>query len=440
MGASITLPKNTSENEGYCLTLTNDDLNTQCNVFHGDLALIQITPNMPDTMFFCNCKNPGLIGNTSILGACDTPFICNGNINNIDQNIDDIECKCQDSQISTRNGIIPSCRTKNVLQASDSGILDDIVIRSRPDIYLDNTVDIFNEQIVANVNTSKLLNPCQFCPITNREIFNMSIGNLPSSTFCTINYDVRHKSRRNEYFGIPYRRNPTERLLRGSDGPDCILGVYWYEVFVYTRLDEFVQRLVFKFEYHEDNADFYEEFGLTPNERYAIYTDDLLFGVHIPTPEVNGEMTPVSLCWTTWPNYNCSWSQDRVATSKMTYTFGGADIQPITDNSNVFFTQWWQSTPGGFPWGVEPWREMQRLNRFLVFREHKLSNGDEVVYTTLNREFRSSVNPRASDVRAIAWGFRRISESPSDSWRPVFVTNNQPDDFQLVQGRMTDDN
>ena len=437
-GTKTTLPR-TDPGYGYCLTI-DDELNVVCNVFHGDLAIIQLSPDAPESMFFCNCRAPGLIGNESILGACDTVFMCNGNIDKLNQPLDDINCVCDKSQLSVRRGDIPSCRTKTVDEASRDGTLSSLNLAPRIQMSLPATRDNFNTTIVDNINIDMMLSPCGFCPVTGARIPNHTLGNVPSSTFCTITYDAAFKSSRNEYFGIPYRRNRFNRLLRGDGGPDCVLGVYWYEVIIYTRLNidadnNFIQRMIFKFEYSINNHQFYTNMRLDPTKKYAIKTDDLLLNVHILIPELtNQESVPGSRCTSTWPFYTCLWEPNGTIPNVFTMP-PGADIDTVSRNSNRIFMFNRQNIPSGLLWGTDQWVAMQRLNTYIT-RVSETVNGDELLYVTFGRDLLDNVNRFASEIQMIAWGFSRVNETPSSMWRPILVNNGITEDWERVSNRI----
>lgn len=113
-GTPTFIPRNKNSTEGYCLAL--DVKRVTCNFFHGELAIVNTNPKDRECSLLCVCKNPGYIGNTSIIGDCSTPFICDGNVDDINQPIEKINCKCNKRDlVSARNSEnIPYCRGKLV--------------------------------------------------------------------------------------------------------------------------------------------------------------------------------------------------------------------------------------------------------------------------------------------------------------------------------------
>jgi hypothetical protein len=423
------LSPNETIDEGYCLTLNETNLNLQCNVYHGDLALIQLQPNLPETMFFCNCKNPGLIGNRTILGACDTPFICNGLVNNLNQPIENIRCKCENSQISTVVNNIPTCRRKTVGEASADNTLNDLNLSQNPDRMLANTIENFNSVVVNNINSDTLVNPCSYCPVTNGVISNMAIGTDDEGVkFCSINYT--NFSDTNEIYGIPYRRSPRERILAGDNGPDGILGVWWYEVVIYTQLANFVQRMVFKFEYSPGNHDFYTQLNLDITKKYVIATDDLRLGLHLRVPPLDPDAQTGSRCLPRWPIYWCTWNQERETQYTINLT-GFPDLEPSDGVSNRMLHAEVQRLGNNFFWGRESWNQMQLLNLYLA----RSQDGSYISHTP---RYTKNQGMYAENVQMIAYGFRRSSKR--GLWRHVVLNNGNFDDWQRVQNQIRDIN
>ena len=54
--------------EGYCLDIVNP--NQKCNPYHGELVLV--SHDKFSSILLCLCKNPGLIGNLTLDGSCET--------------------------------------------------------------------------------------------------------------------------------------------------------------------------------------------------------------------------------------------------------------------------------------------------------------------------------------------------------------------------------
>jgi len=434
-GARHTIPANQTDDEGYCLTIESD-LTQTCNVYHGDLALIKLAPDQPDSMFFCNCKEPGLIGNTTILGACDVPFICDGHIDDINQPLADIKCKCDNTHIQTRNNDIPVCRTKTVQEANSDNTLDSLITITNFGDFLPNTSENFNSDIVQNLtNATYMLNPCVRCTITNQPIANGTIGRLPSSTHCSLTMRSGLKNTRNEYQGIPYKRSEFGRILRGQSGGDGILGIWWHQLFVYTRLEQFVQRMVFYFEYSEYNHEIFKLLNLDTNKTYAYHTDDLTLGVDIMVPELFTGAIPGSLCTSKWPQYWCYWNQDRPGVVYDRLPTLQLTVERLGEEANIRATAARQRPSVTHLWGKHPWEQFQALQPYLEINNMTTADGDDTYYITSNRQFRQGNNDYAPSVGMIAYGFTRtINRGP---WQFGIFQTNESSDWELVQGQMT---
>lgn len=156
-GKIFIIPKNTTKTEGYALAITN--VAESCNPYHGDLVLVTLNSNSNDYMLICSCKNPGYIGNVSLLGSCENVFICDGKIDNINKPLDKINCQCDKHEHSLRyNDGLPTCKPLLVKEANElyddwSNYVDWISDRKI-------NINIFNKTIQQNLKTSVLLNPC----------------------------------------------------------------------------------------------------------------------------------------------------------------------------------------------------------------------------------------------------------------------------------------
>lgn len=115
---SLTIPKNGTLREGYVLSIK--DLTTSCNPFHGDLVLINRGIHTNEYSLICNCKFPGYIGNDTLSGSCETIHICNGKVADINKSIDQIQCLCEQSEISKRihESMVPVCLPLTVQEAN----------------------------------------------------------------------------------------------------------------------------------------------------------------------------------------------------------------------------------------------------------------------------------------------------------------------------------
>lgn len=152
------IPKNSTPTEGYALAITT--IVDSCNPYHGDLTLVTTNDDSNEYMLICSCKNPGYIGNDNILGNCTTVFICNGQIDDIDKNLNDINCKCSEREISMRyEDGLPVCKSMTVKDANER--FDDWshLVPFNSNRQIDSNK--YNVTISGNLKTSRLLDPCQ---------------------------------------------------------------------------------------------------------------------------------------------------------------------------------------------------------------------------------------------------------------------------------------
>lgn len=377
----FTIPKNDNPNEGYCLTIL--EIEKYCNVYHGDLTLVQLTPDSSDTMLICNCKNPGLIGNVSLSGSCTTAFMCNGQIDNIDQPIDKINCICGANNHNVKLNGISHCVPKTIDEAGDQ-ISKLIVPTSNVSTQYSKN---FDKMITQNFPMEKLRDPCSECPITGKPIPNHAMIFSPLGKACTLSYD---NSGTGMYFGIPIRRSTTERLLEGDRGPDAILGIYWYNLMIYSYMEEFTQRFVFSFNY-TNNAAIYTALDLNPSKNYAIAVDDLLLGNNFPLPPVS--FNPSAVCTMAWPTYSCLWS---VTDKKLLETADAVHvIEPPPQTTLNKYAMWKNpDLTGAFIWGRETWEDMSKLNTWLQWKTLP------VPHLGINKEY--FVNNYAPDIKFVA--------------------------------------
>lgn len=158
-GEKYTVPKNTNANEGYALAI--NVVSEACNPYHGDLTLVALNADSDEYMLICTCKNPGYIGNENILGACDTVYICDGSIDDINMPLDKISCKC------------PSIRERTVRYDDGLPVCKQLLVTEANELYDDWThlvpwvsdrlidVNVYNHTIGDNIKCSRLLDPCK---------------------------------------------------------------------------------------------------------------------------------------------------------------------------------------------------------------------------------------------------------------------------------------
>lgn len=156
-GKTFEIPKNKSDNEGYALAITH--LAEACNPYHGDLVLVTANSESNEYMLICSCKNPGFIGNTLLLNACEEVFICNGKIDDLNKPLNEINCECGSTELSVRyNTGVPVCKAMLVHEANKKYDDWSPYIRWISDRKINK--NIFNNTIQQNLKTSVLLNPC----------------------------------------------------------------------------------------------------------------------------------------------------------------------------------------------------------------------------------------------------------------------------------------
>lgn len=153
----VVIPRNESPTEGYALAISV--LSEACNPYHGDLTLVTVDPASKEYMLLCTCKNNGYIGNMTLQGACDTPFICNGQVTTLDAPLDQIECKCAPYERTARyEDGLPVCSAllvheANALHADWTDLITWDNARLLP-------IDCFSPTVRENTRTRVLLNPC----------------------------------------------------------------------------------------------------------------------------------------------------------------------------------------------------------------------------------------------------------------------------------------
>lgn len=157
------IPKNENANEGYALVVRS--LIENCNIWHGDPVLVTTENNSSigeqSYLLICQCKNPGYIGNDTILGACDTPFICNGMVDDVNQPLDKINCKCRSDQKQVRYDALrlPACKDKLVKDLNEESADWTSMIDWQHDRLV--SIDEYPSYVRDNTNIKKLYDPCR---------------------------------------------------------------------------------------------------------------------------------------------------------------------------------------------------------------------------------------------------------------------------------------
>lgn len=196
-GSSRTIPKNARPEEGYALALTT--LMESCNPYHGDPVLVAANAESNEYMLLCQCKNPGYIGNVHLLGACDTPFVCNGKVESLDRPLDQVECKCGPAETTKRYADgMPICKRLLVWEANARYDDWSSLVQWKSPRMLETRH--FNPTIRDNVRSSVLLDPC------SNSVHDTSVA-IPNGQFDPTNNTCRFKD-----YGYPIETD----VLRSS--------------------------------------------------------------------------------------------------------------------------------------------------------------------------------------------------------------------------------
>lgn len=157
-GETRIIPKNDQATEGYALAITT--VADACNPYHGDMTLVAADADSVEYMLVCSCKNPGYIGNESLLGNCTSVFICNGKIDDIDKPLNEIKCVCTSRQTTMRyDDGLPVCKDLLVHEANDLFADWANIVPWNSDRQINTSA--YNPTIAGNLKTSRLLDPCR---------------------------------------------------------------------------------------------------------------------------------------------------------------------------------------------------------------------------------------------------------------------------------------
>lgn len=220
-GNAALLEKNKSIDDGYCLNIGT--LADKCNQTHGKWVLVSTNSPREESNYrytlLCSCTNQGFVGNTSLLGACDTPFVCDGKVVDINQPLGKLECVCGKEYVSVNVNNVPTCQKINVKNAKAEGLP-----------FIPNSIETlnYNTTISGNYPGKELTNPCFRCPVTNEPVFGKVVVDSEGNYQCQASVK----------YGVPIRRNENFRLLRGDDGPDGVLAIKDYKLNLYGYMDD----------------------------------------------------------------------------------------------------------------------------------------------------------------------------------------------------------
>ncbi|UVT30828.1 PIF-1 [Penaeus vannamei nudivirus] len=257
-GNESIIPKNDNPDEGYCLTKTN--ASQKCNPYHGDLVLVQTELNSKESMLYCQCKNPGYIGSLELNGACDEAFICNGEIDDINKPLEEIQCKCEDSQINSNVNNTPVCLDSTIENFNN---YDDIFyngIRTLPKEY-------FAHNISSKFPGDRIRDPCMYCIFTGKLIENGIAVESKDGWQCAL--------RNGSHGGMPIRRDLKNRILLGSEGPDAIVDASMKYIYVHGYLKNTTyEQMTIALEIKE-NKEIIKRMGVTDlDKKYAYINMD----------------------------------------------------------------------------------------------------------------------------------------------------------------------
>lgn len=253
-GVESIIKANATENDGYCLTQVNS--NQRCNPYHGDLVLIQTDPDSKESLLYCDCKNPGYIGNTELLGGCDTVFICNGKIDNLQQPLENIKCLCENDMISVTKNDVPTCVAPTVAEFTkynDPSFFNNVETVPK-DRFIDDVKNRFPGQ--------HLRNPCKYCLLTGNYVENGEMVPTDDDGWqCVLRYSTKR--------GMPIRRHDTRRILRGSRGPDAVIDIKLYKLLIHGYLNETTFEQMTAMIRTSDNSDILKYLNVPIDKTYA---------------------------------------------------------------------------------------------------------------------------------------------------------------------------
>lgn len=320
-GVVDVLKKNENPNEGYCLSLKQ--LTEACNPYHGDLVLVSI--NKVDSAYICMCRNPGYIGNMNILGACDTPFICNGNVENINVQFNELKCNCVAGFTSKTINNIPICKMQTVYETRYENIPQAI------DKF------VYDKTIANNFNGDYIKNPCEYCPVTN-----LYVGGYPIKT--TDGYKcVANESG----FGVPIRRNKLFRLLEGNSGADAVLALRYHTVNLYGNMGDAGPGAVVLAHKHE-NVQLCNKLNYD-KDNIVISTNRM--DTQFPFSKIKINTVPWFVCEGHWPSYSC-----------FLKIGNESGCQRFDQSGSSLIKCSGRTPPLSFPWNTENWINFSNFN------------------------------------------------------------------------------
>ena len=318
-GTTTIIPKNASPTEGYALAIV--DIVKACNPYHGDLVLISSNQDATEYMLICSCKNSGYIGNENLLGSCETVFICNGKVDNINQPLENINCECSQDKISERNEIdkAPYCATMTVHTANKRYSDWTHLVNWSNDRKID--VSAYDKTINGNLKVKILLDPCRSSLID------------PSIEIANARYDHFYKYCRFYDYGLPVKAG----ILNTTAVADAALSTGRYKFLRFTDNIGGKRQL----------AAVKAQIDFNPLDKSRIAVVALPEGISVGGRFQIGLDTKSSFvaprCFGSWPSYSC-YMREYYA-----YWVNGL---PIPGS---------RACPGEFLWGQEFWNNVETL-------------------------------------------------------------------------------
>ena len=388
MGNTEIIPKNENVNEGYCLTISS--IEKRCSLYHGELTLVQLNPDSLDTMLVCMCTNPGYIGNESLAGACETPFICDGNVVDINKPLDEIKCVCTDNRINEVINDVPTCRIRTLLEADEQKIINNIV--RFDNVLLTAPRSDFAKTIEQNTSIDKLINPCRVCPITG---VTMTTNTIYHDEDADTKYCITTSQ---SNIGIPINRSKNERILHGTYGPDAVLALEWDEILIYTQLNDSTQELIYIISHNVNNDIFYSKYNFDKTKSIAISIGkNTHVGLYSTIPLI--QLFPHAFCIPKW-NFPLQYECQYVNTNR-----SYSDNLQINDNRFNRFVRFNKSRepPSIYFWGTDVWTNMNKFAEWIKTKEYTLEDGKKVKYATYNENFYNNSLDLVEKVAMVCW-------------------------------------
>lgn len=329
-----TVPKNDTSDDGYCLATTS--VVDSCNPFHGDLAIAKANKETELSQLICICKNPGAVGNTTLLGNCSTPFVCDGKVEDINVPLSQIKCVCGNDRVAATAEVsqLPICQR-------DSVLTHDYTNHQYPsDDFVD--IDRFNADVRANVSASKLRNPCTTCLISGKRVD----GELVERS------DGGYQCRCTSPSCLPIRRSSDARLLRGDIGPDAVIDLKWKVIKMLPHMSSSDWRELTAVILKSDNAELFETMGLTEDAYEMNLTKNQTVWPRMYSNDFYVRYTSGVWCEGAVFTYNCYVSPDIDHDLHTTsgYSVPNFRIDPLFGDYKLRYLQygyWWVAVGSG---------------------------------------------------------------------------------------------